>query len=158
MQSPCFFLQRSLSVRAIVAVVLVVSASCARKPSTGEPFTFVIERPAHPYADNPAPSYPASLVATRDTGRVVLAFVVTNTGLVDTSTIEVVRSDHPAFEAAARAVLTAWRFYPAEIGGTPPSRCSTNVKGQQVCARRGKPGRPVDQRVEIPFRFQPPPA
>ena len=144
--------------RAFVALILVVSASCARNPGTGEAVTFLVERPPHPYADNPAPSYPATLVPTRDTGRVVLAFVVTKTGRVDISSIEVLRSDHPLFEAAVRGVLASWRFYPAEIGGTPPSRCSTNAEGQHICARRGKPGRPVDQRIEIPFRFQPPPA
>jgi TonB family protein len=146
--------------RRIVAAIAVVGfAACARKPAADAPlFTFQIEKPAHPRPENPAPEYPSSLVSTADTGTVVLAFLVTKAGIVDTSTIEVVRSAHPLFEAAARKVVANWRFYPAEVGGTAATDCRTRSDGIRVCERPGRPSRPVDQRVEVPFIFKPPPA
>ena len=149
----------NVQVAILAAIVILGLAACARKPAADAPvYTFQVERPAHPHPQNPPPAYPAELLPTRDTGRVVFAFLVTKTGVVDTSTIEVVRSDHPLFEAAARAVLSRWRFYPAEIGGTAGSDCHTRADVIPVCERPGRPGRRVDQRVEVPFIFQPPPA
>ena len=115
-----------------VAGSLALISCAARDPGYYE---FRVEKPAHPYPDNPAPLYPAELLATRPTGRVVLSFVVTKAGVIDTSTVQVVEADHPLFEVAARAVLSRWRFYPAEVGG-----------------------RLVAQRVGVPFIFTPPPA
>ena len=111
----------------------LLAASCASHPP--DYYEFRVEKPAHALAENPAPLYPTELLDTRPTGRVVMTFVVTKTGGIDASTIRVVESSHPLFEAAARAVLPRWRFLPAEVGG-----------------------RMVSQKVEVPFIFTPPPA
>ena len=116
------------------AVAMAV-VNCASRPREPGYYEFRVEKPAHPLPDNPAPLYPAELLETRPTGRVLMSFVVTKAGLVDTSTIRVVESSHPLFEVAARAVLARWRFYPAEVGGSI-----------------------VAQQVQVPFIFTPPPA
>ena len=114
-------------------VVAFLTAGCASHPPGY--YEFRVEKPAHALPENPAPLYPAELLDTRPTGRVVMTFVVTKTGIIDASTIRVVESSHPLFEAAARAVLPRWRFLPAEVGG-----------------------RLVSQQVQVPFIFTPPPA
>ena len=111
----------------------LLTASCASHPP--DYYEFRVEKPAHALAENPPPLYPAELLTTRPTGRVVMIFVVTKTGGIDPSTVRVVDSSHPLFEAAARAVLPRWRFLPAAVGG-----------------------RRVAQQVQVPFIFTPPPA
>lgn len=115
-----------------LAVALLIAGCASHPPGYYE---FRVEKPAHALPENPAPLYPAELLDSRPTGRVVMTFVVTKTGLIDTTTVRVVESSHPLFEAAARAVLKRWRFLPAEVGG-----------------------RRVSQQVQVPFIFTPPPA
>ena len=65
----------------------------------------------------PAPEYPPALAEARITGRVELAYVVDTTGLVERSSVIVLNSTHPAFEAAARASILASRYRPAMLHG-----------------------------------------
>lgn len=55
------------------------------------------------------PAFPADSGVPRD-GSTVLAFTVDVSGRADLATVRPVRSTHPAFEAAMRAVLPLWRF------------------------------------------------
>ena len=70
------------------------------------------------YATSAAPVYPPELSARGTEGQVEAAYVVDNAGRVDTTTIRVMRSDHPRFTESVRAALVEARFRPAKRGGT----------------------------------------
>lgn len=75
----------------------------------------MVDHPVQPI-DGPRPAYPAQLRQAGITGRVRLRFVVTARGEVDSTTIAVVQSTHPAFDTAAVRAILRWRFRPARIG------------------------------------------
>jgi protein TonB len=50
---------------------------------------------------------------------VLTQFVVDDRGRVDTSSIKVLKSTHPAFTAAVRTALASFRYSPAEVSGRP---------------------------------------
>lgn len=64
-----------------------------------------------------APVYPAELLAIGAEGMVQAIYVVDTTGYVDTTTIEVVRSDDPRFTDSVRDALGHMRFRPAKRAG-----------------------------------------
>jgi TonB family protein len=78
-----------------------------------------------------APVYPRDLLAMGAEGLVQAIYVVDTTGRVDTTTIEVVRSDDSRFTESVRAALGLMLFRPAK-----------------------RAGKTVRQRVEQKFRFQ----
>jgi TonB family protein len=82
-----------------------------------------------------APAYPRDLLAVGAEGMVQAIYVVDTTGLVDTATIQVVRSDDPRFTESVRTALGQMRFRPAK-----------------------RAGKAVRQLVEQRFRFQIAPA
>jgi TonB family protein len=123
-----------------IALLLAATACAHGAPETAaEPFVHSIEKPALRRPDSPAPRYPKELLATRDTGTVVLRAVVEASGRVDPKSIEVVSSPHPAFTQAAVQALRDSRFIPAEVE-TP-----------------GRPARLVSQAITVPIFFAPPP-
>jgi TonB family protein len=69
------------------------------------------------YEGSAAPVYPRDLLAVGVEGLVQAIYVVDSTGRVDTTTIEVVRSDDPRFTASVRTALGQMRFRPAKRGG-----------------------------------------
>jgi TonB family protein len=69
------------------------------------------------YESSAAPIYPKDLLATGTQGSVQAIYVVDSTGRVDTTTIEVVRSDDPRFTASVRTALGSMRFSPAKRAG-----------------------------------------
>jgi TonB family protein len=64
----------------------------------------------------PTPRYPDELRAQRLEGEVVVQFRVNEKGRVETSTMQVVRSQHELFTLAVRNVLPKFRFEPARSG------------------------------------------
>ena len=62
------------------------------------------------------PRYPESLRRAGVEGDVVVKFVVDTTGMVEMQTVEIVRSTHDAFTAAARETLARLRFFPSTVG------------------------------------------
>jgi TonB family protein len=70
------------------------------------------------YASSAAPEYPPELSARGTEGQVEAAYVVDIAGRVDTTTIRVMRSDHPRFTESVRAALAEARFRPATRGGS----------------------------------------
>ena len=70
------------------------------------------------YESSAAPVYPPELSARGTEGQVEASYVVDNVGRVDTTTIEVMRSDHPRFTESVRTALAEARFRPATRGGT----------------------------------------
>jgi TonB family protein len=64
-----------------------------------------------------APVYPRDLLAVGAEGMVQAIYVVDTTGRVDTTTIQVERSDDPRFTASVRTALGQMRFRPARRGG-----------------------------------------
>ena len=69
------------------------------------------------YANSAAPIYPPELEARKTEGQVVASYVVDTAGRVDTTTINVLGSDHPRFTESVRTALGEARFRPATRGG-----------------------------------------
>jgi TonB family protein len=69
------------------------------------------------YAESAAPVYPRDLLALGAEGMVQALYVVDTTGRVDTSTIQVMRSDDPRFTESVRTALGQMRFRPAKRAG-----------------------------------------
>jgi protein TonB len=67
----------------------------------------------------PAPRYPPQLQAAGITGRVLLEFVIDTTGHVEPASIRKIESTHDAFDASARATVTAAIFRPARMSARP---------------------------------------
>ena len=83
------------------------------------------------YAESAAPVYPRDLLAVGAEGLVQAIYVVDTTGPVDTTTIQVVRSDDPRFTESVRTALGRMLFRPAR-----------------------RAGKAVRQQVQQQFRFQ----
>lgn len=64
-----------------------------------------------------APVYPAVLLARNISGSAFVEYVVDTTGMVDTTTIRVIRSTHPEFAQATRDALALMKFRPALHAG-----------------------------------------
>jgi len=69
------------------------------------------------YEGSAAPAYPRDLLAVGAEGLVQAIYVVDTTGRVDTTTIQVVRSDDPRFTESVRTALGRMRFRPAKRAG-----------------------------------------
>jgi TonB family protein len=69
------------------------------------------------YDGSAAPVYPRDLLAIGAEGLVRAIYVVDTTGMVDTTTIEVVSSDDPRFTESVRTALGQMRFRPARLKG-----------------------------------------
>ena len=68
------------------------------------------------YEGSAAPIYPRDLLAIGAEGLVQAIYVVDTTGMVDTTTIQVVRSDDPRFTESVLTALAQMRFRPATRG------------------------------------------
>lgn len=99
-------------------------------PDTAAYFALEVDKHVDLVPGSPGPSYPESLRHAKIEGEVVLRFVVDTAGRVDTSRVQLIRSDHRYFTDAVRAAMPRMRFLPAE-----------------------KSGRKVRQWVEQPFNF-----
>jgi TonB family protein len=69
------------------------------------------------FESSAAPVYPPELSARGTEGKVEAAYVVDTTGRVDTTTIQVMQSDHPRFTESVRTALAESRFRPAKRAG-----------------------------------------
>ncbi|HEV8455501.1 MAG TPA: energy transducer TonB [Gemmatimonadales bacterium] len=69
------------------------------------------------YESSAAPIYPRDLIALGVEGSVQAIYIVDSTGLVDTTTVEVVRSDDLRFTESVLTALGQMRFRPAKRGG-----------------------------------------
>lgn len=76
-----------------------------------------VDRMVERYESSAAPVYPPELSARGTEGQVEAEYVVDIAGRVDTTTIRVMRSDHPRFTESVRAALAEARFRPATRGG-----------------------------------------
>jgi TonB family protein len=63
-----------------------------------------------------APVYPPELLASGTEGVVYAQFIVDTTGMVDTTSIRLLTSAHPAFSASVRSALSQMHFRPATRG------------------------------------------
>lgn len=75
----------------------------------------VQERPH--LVSGPTLSYPASLLLSRVSGRVIIEAVIDTTGRVEDGTLRVVESSDARFNQAAKDYVRAARFTPGRIGG-----------------------------------------
>src|SRR5688572_24046235 len=69
------------------------------------------------YEESAAPIYPRDLLAMGAEGLVQAIYVVDTTGRVDTTTIQVMRSDDSRFTESVRTALGQMRFRPAKRAG-----------------------------------------
>jgi TonB family protein len=69
------------------------------------------------YSSSAAPVYPPELSAQGKEGKVDATYVVDTAGRVDTTTIQVLESDHPRFTESVRTALGEARFRPATRAG-----------------------------------------
>ena len=76
-----------------------------------------VDQMAERYESSAAPVYPPDLIALGMEGSVETIYVVDSTGLVDTTTVEVVRSDDVRFTESVRNALGQMRFRPAKRAG-----------------------------------------
>jgi TonB family protein len=76
-----------------------------------------VDKTVERFDSSAAPVYPRELLAIGVQGLVQAIYVVDTTGLVDTSTIQVVQSDDPRFTESVRAALARMRFRPAIRAG-----------------------------------------
>ena len=76
-----------------------------------------VDQLAERYESSVAPEYPPELSARGTEGAVEATYVVDIAGRVDTTTIKVMRSDHPRFTESVRTALAETRFRPAKRGG-----------------------------------------
>ncbi len=76
-----------------------------------------VDRMVERYESSAAPVYPPELSARGTEGQVAAEYVVDAAGRVDTTTIRVLRSDHPRFTESVRTALGEARFRPATRGG-----------------------------------------
>jgi len=75
----------------------------------------VQERPH--LASGPALTYPAPLLLSRTSGRVVMEVVIDTTGRVEDGTVRVIESSDARFNQAAKDYVQAARFTPGRIAG-----------------------------------------
>lgn len=88
------------------------------------------DAPARPFV-GPAPEYPAALLQQRLSGEAVVVFRVNQRGAVVEPVVQ--SASRPEFGEAALAAVRLWRFLP-----------------------RMKEGRPVEAKLGMPFKFDPP--
>ena len=149
------FVRTRLETWRLCAVWLASVGACAPKqPATSiGKQEFSIEKPAIILrGSSPAPTYPAELLATRDTGTVHIRVTVNARGRADMRSVVVVSSPHPAFTRAVLDVLPRYQFLPAEVGGGPGRDCVETSGNVRFC-KPGRPGKKVPMPVDIPFRF-----
>ncbi len=75
----------------------------------------VEERPAMVPNSCQSPQYPLQLRQARVEGRVLLRFVVDESGRVDPASMAVVSATHSRFESPARQAMATCRFRPARM-------------------------------------------
>jgi TonB family protein len=93
------------------------------------------------YDGSAAPVYPRDLLAIGAEGLVRAVYVVDTTGMVDTTTIEVVSSDDPRFTESVRTALGQMRFRPARRNG----KTVRQSVQQQFRFRITPPSQPTEQ-------------
>jgi TonB family protein len=76
-----------------------------------------VDQMAERYETSAAPIYPPELIAMGLEGMVQTTYVVDSTGMVDTTTVAVLRSDDPRFTESVRNALGLMRFRPAVRAG-----------------------------------------
>ena len=76
-----------------------------------------VDKMVERYESSAAPIYPRELIAIGMEGSVQATYVVDTTGMVDTATVKVVRSDDPRFTESVRTALGQMRFRPAIRAG-----------------------------------------
>lgn len=149
----------------LAPVALLLVAACAGRGSAAADsgFTYrevIVEQAPERLRGAPGPRYPAALIPSGTTGRVIVRFAVTEDGSVDTTTLAIVSSTHPLFAAAVLAALPGMRFRPAEMAS---QQCAFSAgqpvvrNGLPLCRGRAvRTGERVRTTVQIPIEFAPP--
>lgn len=118
---------RPARVRGRVVQVLVdlpvEFASAARPPVTihvaGDVYGVEDVQEPPRLVSSPTLAYPAPLLLSRVTGRVVVEAIIDPTGIVEEPSLRVMASSDPRFNDAAKAYLARAHFTPGRIAGRP---------------------------------------
>jgi TonB family protein len=85
-------------------------------------FFMSFPKPPQPEPGNPMPEYPEEAAREGVTGRVTVTFLVDSMGAVDTASVRVLDSPHPALTRAVLDVLPRWHFKAANLRGCRMAR------------------------------------
>ncbi len=80
-------------------------------------FEYQVEKPVMSAPGSAAPVYPGTLKASGVGGETIASFVVDTTGLVEASTLKIIKTTDQLFAESVAAALPNMRFTPALIGG-----------------------------------------
>jgi TonB family protein len=80
-------------------------------------FEFQVERQATRLRSSPAARYPDMLRSAKVEGEVLAQFVVDTTGVVDSTSIKILRSSHELFSQSVRQAVLSGRYSPAMLNG-----------------------------------------
>ena len=80
---------------------------------------YSVVKPPKPRRDNPQPDYPPERRAGQ---QVIAAFTIDTTGLVDSTSVQILSSTDEDYAAAVLAVLPRWRFSPSTVRGCKVAR------------------------------------
>jgi TonB family protein len=80
-------------------------------------FEYQVDKPVAQIPGGPWPHYPDSLRIAKVEGRVVASFIVDTMGVVELTSLHILKSTDALFAAAVREVLPKLRFTPAELHG-----------------------------------------
>jgi TonB family protein len=100
----------------------------------------------------PLPRYPAMLRQAGIEGRVMIEFMITSEGTVDSSSVNVVESTNRAFEGPAKEVIRGSLYSPGEVDGEPVTTMVTQQIGFTIAGdapRRTILRQTRDQLVEL---------
>lgn len=116
-----------------VATLQRVAPACGANPVAPRPgdrgptyFSCQVDQASEPPADRVL-KYPVIFADAGVEGEVLLQFVVSERGVVDSTTIKTVRSTHELFVPAARESILGWRGRPAKRGARAVRQLTTHA-------------------------------
>ena len=80
-------------------------------------FEYQVEKPVTAAPGGGSPTYPSSLKSAGVGGETIASFVVDTTGLVDASSLKIIKTTDPLFAQSVAAALPNMRFTAALVGG-----------------------------------------
>ena len=106
----------SIAIRVETSVQLDADSTSVKTPLQMLELPTFVGQMARLARVNEGPRYPPDLRAAGKEGFVLTSFYIDVDGKVDLSTLQILRTSHPAFAAAVRAALTHFQYAPSVIG------------------------------------------
>jgi TonB family protein len=113
--------QRALQVASLLGLLLLLPTNGWSQSENGRLSNanraFIIETSVVFVSGAPMPVYPAALRSERLVGEVLARFVVDTSGLVELTSMKILKATHPLFVESVRMTVAKWRFTPAKREG-----------------------------------------